>query len=80
MGLADMGLADKAHTIAVSTFAWLQFGRLPAKAVISKKGIERVSFLPAFINHRAQLYIIAPDDPKFQASLMRAAFGINMHM
>ncbi len=40
-----------------------------AKAVISKKGMERVSFLPMFINHRAQPYVVAPDDPKFQEIL-----------
>jgi poly-gamma-glutamate synthesis protein (capsule biosynthesis protein) len=37
-----------------------------AKAVISKEGIQRVSFLPTFINYRAQPYVVAPDDPKFQ--------------
>jgi len=35
------------------------------KIVISKQGVERVSFLPAFINHRAQPYVVAPGDPKF---------------
>jgi hypothetical protein len=40
-----------------------------AKAVISKKGIDRVSFLPAFINHKAQPYVVGPDDPKFQEIL-----------
>ena len=40
-----------------------------AKAVISKNGIEKVSFLPAFINHRAQPYVVAPDDPKFREIL-----------
>jgi len=40
-----------------------------AKAVISRKGIEKVSFLPAFINHRAQPYVVGPDDPKFQEIL-----------
>lgn len=37
-----------------------------AKAVIGKEGVERVSFLPAFINPQAQPYVVAPDDPKFQ--------------
>ncbi len=37
-----------------------------AKAVISKQGIERVSFLPLFINNMAQPYAVAPEDPKFQ--------------
>ncbi len=40
-----------------------------AKAVIGKKGIERVSFLPAFINPRAQPYVVTPDDPKFKEIL-----------
>jgi len=40
-----------------------------AKAVVSKRGIEKVSFLPAFINHRDQPYVVAPDDPKFQEIL-----------
>jgi len=40
-----------------------------AKAVIGKKGIEKVSFLPAFINPQAQPYVVAPDDPKFQEIL-----------
>ncbi len=40
-----------------------------AKAVIGKQGIERVSFLPAFINHRAQPYAVTPADPKFQEIL-----------
>jgi hypothetical protein len=35
------------------------------KIVMSKQGVERVSFLPAFINHRAQPYVVAPSDPKF---------------
>ncbi|MPZ45592.1 MAG: CapA family protein [Betaproteobacteria bacterium] len=37
-----------------------------AKAVVGKNGIERVSFLPAFINPQAQPYVLAPEDPKFQ--------------
>ena len=36
---------------------------------MSSKGIERVSFLPAFINHRAQPYVVKRDDPKFQEIL-----------
>jgi len=40
-----------------------------AKAVIGKKGIVRVSFLPAFINHRAQPYVLGAGDPKFQEVL-----------
>jgi poly-gamma-glutamate synthesis protein (capsule biosynthesis protein) len=36
-----------------------------AKIVMSKKGIERVSFLPAYINPQAQPYVVGPDDPKF---------------
>ena len=40
-----------------------------AKAVIGKQGIEKVSFLPAFITPKAQPYVVAPDDPKFQEIL-----------
>lgn len=40
-----------------------------AKAVIGSGGIERVSFLPVFINHRAQPYALKRDDPKFQEVL-----------
>ena len=40
-----------------------------AKAVISGKGIEKVSFLPAFINPQAQPYVVGPADPKFQEIL-----------
>jgi poly-gamma-glutamate synthesis protein (capsule biosynthesis protein) len=36
------------------------------KAVIGSKGIERVSFLPAFINPRAQPYALDRSDPKFE--------------
>lgn len=40
-----------------------------AKAVIGRQGIEKVSFIPAFINHRAQPYQVKRDDPKFQEIL-----------
>jgi poly-gamma-glutamate capsule biosynthesis protein CapA/YwtB (metallophosphatase superfamily) len=40
-----------------------------AKAVISKQGVERVSFLPAFITPQAQPYVVGRDDPKFQEIL-----------
>ncbi len=36
-----------------------------AKIVFSKKGVERVSFVPAFINPQAQPAVVAPSDPKF---------------
>jgi poly-gamma-glutamate synthesis protein (capsule biosynthesis protein) len=35
------------------------------KIVMSKKGVERVSFLPSFINPRAQPYTLEANDPKF---------------
>lgn len=50
-----------------------------AKAVIGKKGIEKVSFLPAFINHRAQPYVVAPDDPRFQEILDFAEWVSDQH-
>jgi hypothetical protein len=40
------------------------------KIVMSRKGIERVAFLPAYINSRAQPYVVTPDDPKF-AEILR---------
>lgn len=39
------------------------------KISITKKGIERVAFLPAFINPQAQPYVVTRDDPKFQEIL-----------
>lgn len=39
------------------------------KAVFSKNGMDKVSFLPAFINPQAQPAVVAPDDPKFQEIL-----------
>jgi poly-gamma-glutamate synthesis protein (capsule biosynthesis protein) len=35
------------------------------KVVMSRRGVEKVSFLPAYINRRAQPFVVAPDDPKF---------------
>ena len=37
-----------------------------AKAVIGKQGVERVSFIPTYINPMAQPYAVEPTDPKFQ--------------
>ena len=39
------------------------------KIVMSRKGVDRVSFLPAFINQRAQPYVVGADDPKFKEIL-----------
>lgn len=50
-----------------------------AKAVIGKSGIQRVSFLPAFINHRAQPYVVGPEDPKFQEILDYAEWVSDQH-
>ena len=36
-----------------------------AKVIFNKRGVERVSFLPAFINPQAQPAVVAPDNPKF---------------
>jgi poly-gamma-glutamate synthesis protein (capsule biosynthesis protein) len=49
------------------------------KAVIGKKGIERVSFLPAFINPRAQPYVVTPDDPKFREILQYVEWVSDQH-
>jgi poly-gamma-glutamate synthesis protein (capsule biosynthesis protein) len=40
-----------------------------AKAVISKKGVERVSFLPVFINTQAQPEALEQGDSRFQENL-----------
>jgi hypothetical protein len=40
-----------------------------AKVVMSRTGIDRVSFPPVFINPQAQPYVVTPDDPKFQEIL-----------
>ena len=39
------------------------------KAVFSRQGVEKVSFLPAFINPLAQPAVVPPSDPKFQEIL-----------
>ena len=40
-----------------------------AKAVISKNGVERVSFLPTFINSLAQPEVLNQEDDRFQEIL-----------
>ena len=49
------------------------------KAVMGKKGVERVSFLPAFINPRAQPYVLNRDDPKFQEVLKFTEWVSDQH-
>jgi poly-gamma-glutamate synthesis protein (capsule biosynthesis protein) len=49
------------------------------KIVLSKKGVERVSFLPAYINKRAQPYAVAPDDPKFAEILKFTEWVSDQH-
>ena len=49
------------------------------KVVMSRKGIEKVSFLPAYINPRAQPYVVAPDDPKFGEILMFTEWVSDQH-
>jgi hypothetical protein len=39
------------------------------KIVMNKSGIQKVSFLPTFINPRAQPYAVSADDPRFQEIL-----------
>jgi poly-gamma-glutamate synthesis protein (capsule biosynthesis protein) len=46
----------------ISLLRWLML-------TMSKTGIERVSFLPAFINPIAQPYPLKADDPKFKEVL-----------
>ena len=40
-----------------------------AKAVFSTKGVQRVSFLPAYINSKAQPAVLSRSDPKFEEIL-----------
>jgi hypothetical protein len=49
------------------------------KALIGKNGVERVSFLPAYINHRGQPYVVVPDDPKFGEILKFAEWVSDQH-
>ena len=44
-----------------------------------KGGVERVSFLPAFINARAQPYAVEPGDPKFQEIVEFAEWVSDQH-
>jgi poly-gamma-glutamate synthesis protein (capsule biosynthesis protein) len=50
-----------------------------AKAKIGKQGIERVSFLPAYINPQAQPYVLPPSDPKFKEVLDWAEWVSDQH-
>jgi poly-gamma-glutamate synthesis protein (capsule biosynthesis protein) len=49
------------------------------KIVMSKKGVDKVSFLPAYINPRAQPYVVAPDDPKFAEILKFTEWVSDQH-
>ncbi len=42
---------------------------LIVKAVVSKNGVERVSFLPTFINSHFQPEVLNQDDDRFQEVL-----------
>ena len=41
--------------------------------------MKKVSFLPAFINPRAQPYVVAPDDPKFREILEYTEWVSDQH-
>jgi len=49
------------------------------KIVMSKKGVARVSFLPAFINHRAQPHAVSRGDPKFEEILKYTEWVSDQH-
>lgn len=49
------------------------------KITIGKGGVERVAFLPAYINPRAQPYALAPDDPKFAEVLKFTEWVSDQH-
>ena len=40
-----------------------------AKAVFGKEGVQRISFLPAYINSKAQPAVVTPGEPKFKEML-----------
>jgi poly-gamma-glutamate synthesis protein (capsule biosynthesis protein) len=46
---------------------------------MSRKGIERVSFLPAYINPRAQPYAVSTDDPTFDEILKFTEWVSDQH-
>src|SRR5205085_8740111 len=49
------------------------------RIVMSKKGVDRVSFLPAFINRRAQPYAVRLDDLKFEQILKFTEWVSDQH-
>ena len=49
------------------------------KIVMSRNGIERVSFLPAYINPRAQPYAVKASDPKFGQILQFVEWVSDQH-
>lgn len=49
------------------------------KIIIGKKGIEKVSFLPAYINPQAQPYAVGPDDPRFKEILAFTEWVSDQH-
>ena len=49
------------------------------KIIIGKKGIEKVSFLPAYINPQAQPYAVGPDDPRFKEILVFTEWVSDQH-
>ena len=50
-----------------------------AKAVMGNGGIERVSFIPCFINERAQPYALSRNDPKFNEVLRFTEWVSDQH-
>ncbi len=49
------------------------------KIIIGKKGIEKVSFLPAYITPQAQPYAVGPDDPRFKEILAFTEWVSDQH-
>jgi poly-gamma-glutamate synthesis protein (capsule biosynthesis protein) len=49
------------------------------KIAIGKKGVERVAFLPCYINARAQPYAVTADDPKFAEILKFTEWVSDQH-
>ncbi len=50
-----------------------------AKAVFSKKGVERVSFLPAYIDSDARPFALPSTDPRFPEMLENMEWVSDQH-
>ena len=49
------------------------------KIIMSKSGVDKISFLPAYINHRGQPYAVNHSDPKFAEILKFTEWVSDQH-